>query len=191
MAENVEDPSNAGFRSKPAVGGLDALVTRVAKVRRWLVALAVLKVAALCLLFVSMYVGVYAWLDHRRNFDEIGRTIAFILLLAGFVLLLYRLRKWLLVHISFSGAANYIENRRSFDQQLVTAIEYYENKQDYPYSRALAEQLVLDVGKDSETFEFDSTVEKWQGYALAAIVLFGLAAAWFFGIDNEGHYCRT
>jgi len=188
MAENVEDPSNAGFRSKPAVGGLDALVTRVAKVRRWLVALAVLKVAALCLLFVSMYVGVYAWLDHRRNFDEIGRTIAFILLLAGFVLLLYRLRKWLLVHISFSGAANYIENRRSFDQQLVTAIEYYENKQDYPYSRALAEQLVLDVGKDSETFEFDSTVEKWQGYALAAIVLFGLAAAWFYVHDNYVYF---
>ncbi len=175
MAENVEDK-------------LDALVTRVAKVRRWLVTLAVLKVAALCLVFVSMYVGVYAWLDHRRNFDEIGRTIAFILLLAGLVLLLYRLTKWLLVHVSFSGTANYIENIRSFDQQLVTAIEYYENKQDYPYSRALAEQLVLDVDKDSETFEFDSTVEKWQGYALAAIVLFGLAAAGFYVHDNYVYF---
>ena len=175
MAENVEEK-------------LDALVTRVAKVKRWLVMLAVLKVAALCLVFVSMYVGVYAWLDHRRNFDEIGRTIAFILLLAGLVLLLYRLTKGLFVHVSFSGAANYIENIRSFDQQLVTAIEYYENKQDYPYSRALAEQLVLEVGKDSETFEFDSTVEKWQGYALAAIVLFGLAAAWFYVHDNYVYF---
>ena len=188
MAENVEDPSNAGFRSKPAVGGLDALVTRVAKVRRWLVTLAVLKVAALCLVFVSMYVGVYAWLDHRRNFDEIGRTIAFILLLAGLVLLLYRLTKWLLVHVSFSGAANYIENTRSFDQQLVTAIEYYENKQDYPYSRALAEQLVSNVDKESEAFKFDSTVEKWQGYALSVVILFGLAAAGFYVHDNYVYF---
>ncbi len=161
MADNVEEK-------------LDALVARVGKVRRWLVTLAVLKVAALCLIFVSVYVGVYAWLDHRLNFDEVGRIIAFVLLLTGFVLILHRLRKSLLGHVSCSGAANYIENRRSFDQQLVTAIEYYENKQDYPYSRALAEQLVLDVDKDSEAFKFDSTVEKWQGYALAAIILFSL-----------------
>ncbi|GAI04240.1 unnamed protein product, partial [marine sediment metagenome] len=52
MTDNIEDPSSAGFRSKPAVGGLDALVARVGKVRRWLVTLAVLKVAALCLIFV-------------------------------------------------------------------------------------------------------------------------------------------
>jgi len=167
---------------------LDALVARVTKVRRWLVALAVLKIAALCLIFVSVYVGVYAWLDHRKNFDEIGRIIAFILLLTGLVLLLYRLTKCLLVHVSCSGAANYIENIKSFDQQLVTAIEYYENKQDYPYSRVLAEQLVLNVDKDSEAFKFDSTVEKWKGYALSVIILFGLAAAWFYVHDNYVYF---
>ena len=175
MAENVEDK-------------LDALVAGVGKVRRWLVTLAVLKVAALCLIFVSAYVGVYAWLDHRMNFDEVGRIIAFILLLAGLVFLLRSLTKSLLGHVSCSGAANYIESRRSFDQQLVTAIEYYENKQDYPYSRALAEQLVLEVDKDSETFEFGSTVEKWRGYALAAIVLFGLAATCFYVHDNYVYF---
>jgi len=175
MADNVEEK-------------LDALVARVTKVRRWLVALAVLKIAALCLIFVSVYVGVYAWLDHRKNFDEIGRIIAFILLLTGLVLLLYRLTKCLLVHVSCSGAANYIENIKSFDQQLVTAIEYYENKQDYPYSRVLAEQLVLNVDKDSEAFKFDSTVEKWKGYALSVIILFGLAAAWFYVHDNYVYF---
>jgi hypothetical protein len=175
MADNVEEK-------------LDALVARVTKVRRWLVAIAVLKVAALCLIFVSVYVGVYAWLDHRKNFDEIGRIIAFILLLTGLVLLLYRLTKCLLVHVSCSGAANYIENIKSFDQQLVTAIEYYENKQDYPYSKVLAEQLVLNVDKDSEAFKFDSTVEKWKGYALSAVILFGLAVAWFYVHDNYVYF---
>jgi len=175
MAENAEEK-------------LDALVGRVTKVRRWLVTLAILKVAALCLVFVSVYVGLYAWLDHRRNFDEIGRVIALVLLLGGLALLLYRLTKCLLVHISCSEAANYVENIRSFDQQLVTAIEYYENKQDYPYSRVLAEQLVLNVDKESEAFKFDSTVEKWKGYALSAVILFGLAAALFYVHDNYVYF---
>ena len=69
---------------------LSALVARVGKVRRWLVTLAILKVAALCLIFVSGYVSVYAWLDHRLNFDEIGRIIAFALLITGVAFLLYR-----------------------------------------------------------------------------------------------------
>jgi hypothetical protein len=175
MADNVEEK-------------LDALVARVTKVRRWLVTLAVLKIAALCLVFVSLYVGVYAWLDHRRNFDEVGRITAFVLLLTGFTVLLIKLTKSLLVHLSCSEAANYIENIRSFDQQLVTAIEYYENKHDYPYSKALAEQLVLNVDKESEKFRFDSTVEKWKGYALSAVILFGLFAAWFYVHDNYVYF---
>jgi len=171
MPENVEEK-------------LNALVARVGKVRRWLVTLAILKVAALCLIFVSVFTGFYAWLDHRLNFDEIARIAAFILLLTGLAFLLRRLTKLLLGHVSCSVAANYIENKRSFDQQLVTAIEYYENKQDYPYSKALAGQLVLRVDKESGEFEFDSTVEKWQGYVLGAVILFGLVAASFYVRDN-------
>ena len=175
MAENAEDK-------------LNALVVRVGKVRRWLVTLAILKVAALCLIFVSVFTGFYAWLDHRLNFDEIARITAFILLVAGLAFLLHRLTKLLLGHISCSVTANYIENQRSFNQQLVTAIEYYENKQDYPYSKALAEQLVLQVDKESGEFKFDSTVEKWQGYALGAVILFGLVAASFYVRDNYVYF---
>ena len=171
MPENAEDK-------------LNALVSRVGKVKRWLVALAVLKVAALCLVFASAYIGVYAWLDHRLNFGEVGRVTALVLLLAGLGLLLHRLTKLLLRHVSSSGAANYIENKRSFNQQLVTAMEYHENKHEYPYSRALAEQLVLRIDKDCSGFNFDSTVEKWQGYVLGAIILFGLVTAWFYIRDN-------
>ena len=175
MVENVEDK-------------LDALVARVGKVRRWLVTLAILKVAALCLIFVSVFTGFYAWLDHRLNFDEMARITAFILLAAGLAFLLHRLTKLLLGHVSFSVAANYIENKMSFNQQLVTAIEYYENKQDYPYSKALAGQLVLRVDKESEEFKFDSTVEKWQGYVLGAVILFGLVAATFYIRDNYVYF---
>ncbi len=175
MAENVDEK-------------LNDLVARVGKVRRWLVMLAILKVAASCLIFVSVFTGFYAWLDHRLNFDEIARITAFILLAAGLAFLLHRLTKLLLGHVSCSVAANYIENKRSFNQQLVTAIEYYENKQDYPYSKALAGQLVLRVDKESEEFRFDSTVEKWQGYVLGAVILFGLVAATFYVRDNYVYF---
>jgi len=167
---------------------LNALVGRVGKVRRWLAALAIMRIAALCLIFTSVYIGVYAWLDHRLNFGQHGRVIALILLLTGIAGLLHRLTKLLLSHVSCSGAANYIENRRSFNQQLVTAMEYHENKQEYPYSRALAEHLVLCVDKDCSGFRFDSTVEKWQGYVLGAIILFGLATAWFYVRDNYVYF---
>ncbi|MHC4665474.1 MAG: hypothetical protein ACYS9T_05890 [Planctomycetota bacterium] len=100
---------------------LKKLVARVKKVRRWLVTLAVLKVAALCLIFVSCYIGIYAWFDHRLNFGSTGRIIALALLATGVLFLLYRLAKALLGHISCSRAANYVESKRTFDQQLVTA----------------------------------------------------------------------
>jgi len=175
MAENVEEI-------------LNALVARVGKVRRWLVTLAILRIAALCLIFVSVFTGLYAWLDHRLNFGEIARITSFVILVAGLAFLLRRLTKLLLSHISCSAAANYIEDKRSFNQQLVTAIEYYENKQDYPYSKALAEQLVLKVDEQSGEFRLDSTVKKWQGFALGAVILFGLIVASFYVRDNYVYF---
>ena len=78
---------------------LDTLVIRVKKVRRWLVALSVLRVAALCLIFISAYVGVYAWLDHRFHFGQTGRITALILLIAGIALILHQLTKRLISHM--------------------------------------------------------------------------------------------
>jgi len=167
---------------------LNALVERVGKVRRWLAALAIMRIAALCLIFASVYIGVYAWLDHRLNFGQRGRVVALVLLLVAIAGLLHRLTKLLLSHISHSGAASYIENRKSFNQQLVTAMEYHENKREYPYSRALAEHLVLRVDEDCSGFRFDSTVKKWQGYVLGVIILFGLATAWFYIRDNYVYF---
>jgi len=145
-----------------------------------LLALAILKVAGLSTVFVSGYIGVYAWLDHHVNFGIFGRITAFVLLLAGAAFLLYKLARYLVSHISCSGAANFIESRHSFNQQLVTAVEFYEEQHDYPYSRTLAEQLVLQVCKQTEGFKFDSTIEKWHGYILGAIVLFGLGSVLFY-----------
>ncbi|UCG46468.1 MAG: hypothetical protein JSU94_13295 [Phycisphaerales bacterium] len=167
---------------------LNALVERVGKVRRWLVALAVLRVAALSLVFVSAYIALYALLDHRLNFDQVARTVALLVLIAGVAGLLFLLTRSLLGHVSYSRAASHIENRKGFQQQLVAAVEYYEKRDDYPYSKALAEQLVARVTRDSETFNFDSTVHKWQGYVLAAVILLGLSAVGFYVHDNYVYF---
>jgi hypothetical protein len=163
---------------------LEALVARIKKVRRWLLALAILKAAGISMAFVSGYIGVYAWLDHHLNFGISSRITAFILLLAGSTFLLYKLARYLVTHISCSRAANFIETRHSFHQQLVAAIEFYEGQRDYPYSKALAEQLVLRVFKETEGFNFDSIINKWHGYVLAAIVLFGLGSVLFYARAN-------
>ncbi len=175
MTGNVEDK-------------LNTLVERVGKVRQWLVALAILRVAALSLVFVSAYIALYALLDHRLNFDQLARALALLVLVAGVAALLFLLTKSLLGHVSYSRAATHIENRRNFQQQLVAAVEYYEKRDDYPYSKALAEQLVARVARDSETFEFDSTVDKWQGYVLSAVILLGLSAVGFYVHDNYVYF---
>jgi hypothetical protein len=169
---------------------LNILVARVKRVRRWLMALVVLKIAALCLIFVSVYVGIYVWLDHRLNFGTVGRITGFTLLVSGIALLLYLLARLLIVHISCSETANYIESRNSFNQQLVTAIEYYENKHDYPYSKDLAECLVLQTDRNTEAFSFDSTVEKWRALVFSAIILFGLGTVCFYVKDNYTYFAR-
>lgn len=163
---------------------LDFLVSRVAKVRKWLAAIAILKTAAICLLFACVYIGGYILLDHRFNFSLPGRLIALFLLIGSIAFLVYKLSRLLLVQISYTNAANFIENNYSLNQQLVAAMEYYENKADYPYSKVLAEQLIVRVNKDSETFAFDSVVEKWRGFALAAFVFLALVVVGFYVQHN-------
>ncbi len=159
---------------------LEHLALRVKKVRRWLVGLAALKVTALCLAFFACYFGVYAWLDHRFNFGTPGRTVALVLLGAGILYIGIRAGKLLLGHISCSRAANYIESKRNFNQELVTAIEYFENRKDYPYSHGLAEQVVLQTCRDSQRVNFGATVNKGAAYALMVFIIFALTVCGYF-----------
>ncbi len=169
---------------------MEVLAARVGKVRRWLAAIAVLKVAAVCVLFACGYIGVYIWLDNRFNFGLTGRIIALMLLIISTAVILYKLSRLLMVQISYTNAANYIENKNSFDQQLVAAMEYYEKKTDYPYSESLAEYLVARTWDDSEEFRFDSTIKKWHGYILAAVVLCGMTIVGFY-IQRNLAYLKT
>ncbi len=150
---------------------LNDLIARVGRVRRWLLALSALRIAALGLACVSLYVGAYAWLDHHVHFGTLGRASALVLFLALIAVGLYFIVRVLRRDMTYANAANYIEGKRSFDQQLVAAVEYYEGRGDYPYSKALAAQLVRQVDVAAQGYRFDSTIDKWQGYLLAGFVL--------------------
>jgi hypothetical protein len=164
---------------------LEALVQRVGKVRWWLVMLAILKVAAVSMGFMSIYLIGYALLDHYVHIGVPGRLIAFILFFVGMLYLIIQLGRKLYAHISCSNAANFIESRLNFDQQLVTVIEYHENRSDYPYSRSLATQLVDQVDRSANNVNFISTVPKATiGFLAMAAVLGGILAGIFF----HNHY---
>jgi hypothetical protein len=163
---------------------LNDLIARVGRVRRWLLAISALRSAALGLTFVSLYVGIYALLDHQVRFGRLGRIAAFVLFAAMMAGGLYYIFRVLRREMTYANAANYIESRRSFDQQLVAAVEYYEGRKDYPYSEALARQLVQQVHQAAEGYRFDATVARWQGYLLAGFVLVCLVVAGLFVRQN-------
>ncbi|MHC4713666.1 MAG: hypothetical protein ACYTAN_10420 [Planctomycetota bacterium] len=163
---------------------LTNLVKRVSKVRRWLVALAVLTTAAAGFLFVTLYVAAYSVLDHYLRMGTVGRCISLALFAAGLAYILWRLLKSLRSHTTASGAACHIESRCNLDQQLVTAIEYHENNENYPYSRALAERLVLQVSRLTSRLHFDRTVPKWQAHLSIVIITVGLITGGAFLAAN-------
>lgn len=163
---------------------LNDLIARVGRVRRWLLALSVLRIAALGLACVSLYIGGYAWLDHHLHFGTLGRVSSLALFLALVAAGLYFVVRVLRRDMTYANAANYIEGKRSFDQQLVAAVEFYEGRGDYPYSKALAAQLVRQVDSATQGYRFDSTIEKWQGYLLAGFVLLGVCVVGLFVRQN-------
>ena len=163
---------------------LNDLIARVNRVRRWLLALSVLRIAALGLACVSLYIGAYAWLDHHVHFGTLGRVSALALFFAMVAVGLYFIVRVLGRDMTYAHAANYIEGKRSFDQQLVAAVEYYEGRGDYPYSKALAAQLVRQVDGATRDYRFDSTIGKWQGYLLSGFVLLCVCVVGLFVRQN-------
>src|SRR4030042_4142330 len=121
---------------------LNSLIARVNRVRCWLTALGALKSATVGLACICAYIGLYAWIDHHAHFNQWGRLTALFILVLLLACLGCLLVRTLRRDMKYSPAASYIEGRRSFHQQLVAAVEYFEGQSDYPYSRPLAARLV-------------------------------------------------
>ncbi len=159
---------------------LQDLVERVKGVRRWLVALALLKAGAAACLGIALFITLYILVDHWIHLGVVGRLLSLAILLAGLIGVLFYVLRSLVGHISCSNAANHIERQLALEQQLVTAVEYYEGGEGYPYSRSLADHLVRQISRKSEGLDFASTIPKWQAIACALAVVLGLGLATFY-----------
>ncbi|MFH1743325.1 MAG: hypothetical protein ABIH23_30330 [bacterium] len=163
---------------------LDHLMARVKSVRRWLLATALLKMVALCFGWVGVYAGAYIWLDHSFHIGVTERVLALVFFVVSTIYLVLKLSRSFVRHLSYSQVANYIESRVPLEQQLVTAVEYREQDQNYPYSRALADYLVGQVDRACADLDFQSTISKWRAYLFSALVFCGTVFATLFILNN-------
>lgn len=173
---------------------LQDLVRRVREVRRWMVWLICARTAAVCLAFLALYVLAFSLLDHWLQLAPALRLVAFVVLICGVVVALVLFGRALRQFYSTRQAANLIEHRYRFEQQLATAIEYYEDRDDYPYSKVLAERVVGQAAVAARDVDFTGAVPKWQAYTSVAVIAVGLvitlAALWSHGAYFSRYFTR-
>ena len=147
---------------------LQDLVQQVGIVRRWLVVTARLKSTVLALGVVVAYVTLFTLLDYWCHFHFDAR----ILILVLFVVTCAIVGRWLVsrftMKISFGHAAEHIESQQNFYRQLVTAMEYYDNRQHYAYSRSLAHLLIRQIHGKTEDLDFRGFVNRWPAFGRRA-----------------------
>jgi hypothetical protein len=169
---------------------LSVLVTRIAKVRKRLVSLVVLRSLALIFFSVSVYILFFAWLDHRNHFSIAARCIALVILTALTVGLLLAFMRKMFISLGLEHAANHVENARHYRQQLLAAVEYYQQQEDYPYSEPLARRMVRQFWAEVRDDDFSGTVAAWKLWFCAAVIMIGLTLMGLFARHNYAYLAR-
>ncbi|MCF7975357.1 MAG: hypothetical protein K9N55_16190 [Phycisphaerae bacterium] len=155
---------------------LNDWVIQVRKVRQRMILQASLKILALGLVGIPIYVVCFAWIDHHLHLGPVLRLLALGVLLILCAVLLWQGFHLFRRHISLSCAANTVENQHCLDQQLVAAIEYHEQQDQYPYSRTLVEQMILAMEAQANTVNFRAVVPAWPTWLCSAIIVVSLLA---------------
>lgn len=169
---------------------LTELVTRVAKVRKRLVTLVLLRSLALIFLSVSVYIVLFAWLDHRIGFGTGARCVALLILVAITVGLLLAFLRRMFISRGLKHAASHIESVRHYQQQLLAAVEYYQQQADYPYSEPLARRMVRQFWAEARDDDFSDTVAAWKLWLCAAVIMMGLVVSGLFARHNYAYLAR-
>lgn len=169
---------------------LNELVARVAKVRKRLVSLVVLRSLAIIFFSVSVYILLFAWLDHRNHFGTVTRCVALLIFIVITASLLLAFIRKMFISFGLEHAANRIEHDRNYRQQLLAAVEYYQQRDDYPYSKPLARRMVRQFWNDVRDDDFSGTVAAWKLWFCAAVIMIGLVLMGLFVRDNYTYLAR-
>ena len=169
---------------------LSELVTRVAKVRRRLVSLIVLRSLALIFFSISTYILLFAWLDHHNHFGTATRCLALLILIAITIgLLLVFIRK-MFISLGLEHAASHIEFARHYQQQLLAAVEYYQQREDYPYSEPLARRMIRQFWAKVRNDDFSDTLAAWKLWLYVGVILVGVVVTGLFVQHNYAYLAR-
>ena len=169
---------------------LSELVTRVAKVRKRLVSLVLLRSLALIFFSVSVYIMLFAWLDHRTHFGTGARCVALVILVAITVGLLLAFFRRMFINLGLEHAASHIESVRHYQQQLLAAVEYYQQQANYPYSEPLARRMVRQFWVEVKDDDFSTTVPAWKLWLCAAVITVGLVVMGLFARHHYAYLAR-
>jgi len=169
---------------------LSELVTRVAKVRKRLVSLVLLRSLALIFFSVSIYIMLFAWLDHRTHFGTGARCVALVILVAITVGLLLAFFRRMFINLGLEHAASHIESVRHYQQQLLAAVEYYQQQANYPYSEPLARRMVRQFWVEAKDDDFSTTVPAWKLWLCAAVITVGLVLTGLFAWNHYAYLAR-
>ena len=164
---------------------LTELVTRVARVRKRLVALVLLRSLALIFLSLSVYILLFAWLDHRSHFSTGARCVGLLLLVGLTVGLLLVFLRRLSVSLGLAHAASHVESARHYHQQLLAALEYFQQRGHYPYSETLARRMICQLWAEAKDDDFSASVPVWKLWVYASVVTLGLVVV---GLFVRQHY---
>ncbi len=94
------------------------------------------------------------------------------------------------ISFELEHAANRIEHDRNYRQQLLAAVEYYQQGDDYPYSKPLAGRMVRQFWNDVRDDDFSGTVAVWKLWFCASVIMIGLVLLGLFVRDNYAYLAR-
>jgi hypothetical protein len=157
--------------SLPVESILKALVRRVGRVRQWLWTVKCLQIVCVALGCLAGVVVLCWGLGAYLDWQVAGHCLCGVGLVccsAGAVL-------WS-VHrcsepVTYTEAGMHIENHQKWHRQLVTAMEYYENQAQFPYSRGLTHRLIQRVFLRSRAQAFETCLPK-EAMRVYGLVLF-------------------
>lgn len=166
------------------------IVERVDSVRRRLVIASLLRAAAIALGGALVFVVGYAWLDHHFHLETPMRMVALGLFVAGAIAGLVWLARALRQHIVLAHAARYIEDRSTYHQQLLASVEYYTEREHYPYSESLAQFMVGQVARQTAEADWGRLIPRWPQWIATAVVLLGVIATLWMAVSNGAYFSR-
>ncbi|MCF7973858.1 MAG: hypothetical protein K9N55_08590 [Phycisphaerae bacterium] len=149
---------------------LEDLADRVHGVRQWLMALKCLRALSAALGCLALTAAVCWVLSRSLGWQVTGHCLAGVVVFcctAGAILWTAHIHA---ESVTYSDAGAHIEAYKTLHRQLVTAMEYYEDRAHFPYSRGLTHHMIRRVCQRSRLQDFDRCVPRQRTWAYGLII---------------------